>query len=436
MLPPRASGESPAHTPTPHPSASARRRSAPRVPRRPLAELLRQRSWEDGLTSAWRLPLKSPAAHPWLYRKRLGSFPTQAAPGDWVKLMWNGEVWGWGLFNPHAEIAVRLIRLGSAPPDLTWCQQRLQAAVALRRSWLKLDEVSTAYRVLHAEADDFSGLVVEKLGEVLVAEAFSLAMYQRAWALLEWLAPLCDTTHTMLIPGPQSDLHEGFHAEPVASLACPPRVEIREHGTRFRLDFTTGQKTGFYCDQRDNRYRLAQLSAGRTLLDVCCYTGGFALQALRLGAARRAVGVDLDEQAIHLARLNAKLNHLPQAQFVHADAFSYLRDAQKHRQAFDIVVLDPPKLIRQREELGTGKRKYYDLNKLALQVVSSGGMLLTCSCSGLLERNEFVKLVQAAAHDVGRSLTLLAQSGAAPDHPVSTRCPESEYLKTLWWRVE
>jgi 23S rRNA (cytosine1962-C5)-methyltransferase len=418
--------------PTPPP-----RKSAPRIPKRPLAELLRQRPLADGIDGAHEVEVRAPTPHPFLFRKRLGQFPPHTSPGDLVRLRYaNGDPFGWGLFNPHAEIAVRTLRSGAEPPDDAWWAGRLQAAVSLRRELLKLDEVTDAYRVVHAEGDGLSGLVVDRFGDVLVVEAFSLGMFQRAEALLDVLGPLCGTQHGVLRPGPQSDLHEGFTADPTGSDQLPAKVVIQEFGTKFRVDFTAGHKTGFYCDQRDNRRRFAEFCGGKSVLDVCCYTGGFAIQAARLGHAADVTGVELDEAAAQLAKDNAKLNQLKHVQFVQAEAFAYVRDMLRNGRKYGAVVLDPPKLIRSRDEESEGRRKYFDLNRLAMQVVEPGGLLLTCSCSGLLDVIELTRMVSAAAHDIGRRIQILAQGGAAGDHPISPICPESEYLKTLWLRVE
>jgi 23S rRNA (cytosine1962-C5)-methyltransferase len=426
---PARSSRSPRRRPARHPAA--------KIPKRSLAELLQQRPLADGIDAAPDVEVRAPTPHPFLYRKRLGQFPQRSMPGDLVRLRFaNGDPYGWGLFNPHAEIAVRTLRTGAQPPDDAWWFARLQSAVALRRELLRLDEVTNAYRVVHAEADGLSGLVVDRFGDVLVVEAFALGMYQRAEALLDLLGPMCGTQHGVLRTGPASDEHEGFAAEPTGSEDLPTRTVIHEFGTKFRVDFAAGQKTGFYCDQRDNRQRFAGFCRGKTVLDVCSYTGGFAIQAAKLGQAAEATGVELDESAVAVARENARLNHLKQVQFVQADAFAYLRDMLRNGRQYDCVVLDPPKLIRHRDEIPDGRRKYFDLNRLAVQLVQPGGLLLSCSCSGLLGGDELLRMVAAAGHDVQRRVQLLSQGGAAADHPVAPTCPETAYLKTLWLRVE
>ncbi|MDP1796808.1 MAG: 2Fe-2S iron-sulfur cluster-binding protein [Planctomycetaceae bacterium] len=201
--------------------------------------------------------------------------------------------------------------------------------------------------MIHAEADGLSGLVVDKLGECLVIEAYTVGMYQRAEALADILAPLTHTQHVILRCAPATDLHEGFTADTTGSDAAPVKVTVQEFGTQFKIDFTGGHKTGFYCDQRENRQRFASLCKGRSVLDACCYTGGFAIQAKRLGDAGEVTGVELDEAAMQMARENARLNNV-KAQFVQADAFAYLRDMYRNDKKYDAIVLDPPKLIRTR----------------------------------------------------------------------------------------
>lgn len=419
------------------PPPPTRRPTAPKVPKRPLAELIAQRPLtEDPLKSAATLEVRAPTFHPYLFRRRLGEFPQTAAPGDLLKLqLSSGEHFGWGMFNPHAEIAARVLTSRAEAPNADWWQQQLATAVSLRREVLQLDRITNAYRVIHAEGDGLSGLVVDRFGDVLVVEAFALGMYQRAEALLDLLSPLCDTQHAVLRCAPLSDEHEGFDTEPVGSEMVPPKVTIQEFGTQFRIDFAGGHKTGFYCDQRENRQRLAKFVAGKNVLDLCSYTGGFAIQAKVLGQAAEVTGVELDETACNLAKENARLNKA-KVTFVQGDVFPYQRDMLRNGRQYDVVVLDPPKLIRHRDEIEEGKQKYFDLNRLAMQLVSPGGILVTCSCSGMLDPLEFAKLVSASANAVQRQLQVFDRTGAAADHPVSGNCPESEYLKVMWCRID
>ena len=419
------------------------------------ASLLQQRSLE--LPSNGPLPkvkLRSVRIHPHLFRKLIGDVDPAVRPGDLVAVETpQGELFGHGLYNPRAEIAVRMLTFGPTPPGIEFWEEELRRAVELRRDMLRLDAAGDAYRVVHAEADGLSGLVIDRYGDVLSAEVFSLAMFQRSAELLESLGRMLGTKHSLVQIPVQTHGQEGFLAEPVRSPGLPEEVVVTEFGTRFRVRFEEGHKTGFFCDQRDNRRRLAELCSGRTVLDLCCYTGGFAVQAKRLGNAADVTAVDLDEKAIAIARDNARLNQ-QKINFVHADAFGYMRDMVSNGRTFDVVVLDPPKLIRNRRELEEGTRTHLDLNRLAVQLVADGGLFLSCTCSGLLEEAEFLRLLQTAARQAGkpvrsegvgsaasvpsvpsRSLQILAKTGAAPDHPVAADCPETEYLKAVWMRV-
>ena len=423
----------------PHsPSSSRRYETSRRPPAAIPRELLEQRplcSEQNEPLPQVEVRLGGALWHPFVFRKQLGQISRNAQPGDLVQLnSSSGEPVGYGLFNPEAEIAVRVLRAGHRLPDEVWWSDRLAQAVSLRRETLRLDEVTEAYRLIHAEADGLPGLVVDRFGDVLVAECFSLGMYQRAEAIMSQLEVLAGTKHGVLRAAPMSQDHEGFSAAPYGSSECPAKTTIVEHGTKFRINFAGGHKTGFYCDQRDNRKQLAGFCRGKSVLDLCCYTGGFALQAKRLGEAAEVTGVELDEDTVVLARENANLNQV-KINFVQAEVFGYMRDMLRNKRKFDVVVLDPPKLIRSRAEIEEGRHKYFDLNRLAMQLVNPGGILLTCSCSGLLDMEEFTKIV-VAAPEVGRRGQILGKGGAAPDHPISTNCPESEYLKTIWCRLD
>ena len=409
-----------------------------RISQRATPGLLVQRGLDiDPAHPLPKVHLWSVKRHPFLFRKLIDRVDDSARPGDLVAVFTpQGELLGHGLYNPRAEITVRLVSFGPAVPDAEFWQRRLEQAVQLRRDTLQLDAASDAYRVLHAEADGFSGLVVDRYGDTLSAEVFSLAMYQRTAAILERLAGLLGTRHTLIQVAPQTHGAEGFLAEPIGSAGLADEVVITEHGTRFKVRFAGGHKTGFFCDQRDNRKQLASFCANKSVLDLCCYTGGFAVQAKKLGQARDVTAVDLDEKAIELVKENARLNQI-RIDSVHADIFAYLRDMQRNGRQFDVVVLDPPKLIRSRRDLEEGTRKHLDMNRLALPLVAPGGLLLTCTCSGLLDPLEFNKLIHQAAKQgiPDRSVQILDRTGAAPDHPIALDCPETEYLKAAWLRV-
>ena len=408
---------------------------------------------QRSLTLPTHLPAvqaKSIGLHPLIYRKRIDRVDRDVQPGDLVEVFSGDGPAGYGLYNPKAELALRMLSGPGELPDEAWWKRKLEQAVQLRREMLRLDDVADAYRLVHAEADGLSGLVIDKLGDVLSAECFGLGMYQRAQAIVKLLAPLAGTKHWTIQPGPATLAQESFEGEEMSSPEMPPRVTIQEFGTRFRVDFAAGHKTGFFCDQRDNRRMLAGFCKDKSVLDLCCYTGGFAVQAKKLGNAGEVIGVDLDEQPLALARENANLNQV-RVKFVQSDAFAYMRDMLANNRRFDVVVLDPPKLIRSRAELEEGTKKHFDLNRLAMRLVAPGGIMLSCTCAGLLSSEEFMRMIYASARQAGdevspatadryarhaaRHVQILAKTGAAADHPVAANCPETEYLQAVWMRV-
>lgn len=424
--------------------------SSPRLPDGPVS--LAPRSLTPDATQPLpRVRVKSLSLNPTVYRKRIDEVERTARPGDLVAVHDDDErLLGYGIYNPKSEIAVRMVRFDEQLPDDAYWNGLLSQAVSLRRDVLRLDETTDAYRVIHAESDGFPGLVVDKLGDVLSLEVFSLGMYQRAGDIAARLAPLLGTQHTLIRPAPHTLSQEGWEAPGYASEGMPSRTTIQEFGTRFRVHFATGHKTGFFCDQRDNRRLLASFCSGKSVLDLCCYTGGFSVQAKKLGNAAEVTGVDLDEHAIAMAKENANLNQA-RVRFVHSDAFNYMRDMLAAGRQFDVVVLDPPKLIRSRAELEEGTRKHFSLNRLAMQLVAPGGLLLTCTCAGLLSAADFTNLVCTASRQCGRVIEpatgerpekrgartaqILFKTGAAPDHPIATQCPETEYLQAIWLRL-
>ena len=202
---------------------------------------------------------------------------------------------------------------------------------------------------------------------------------------------------------------------------------------RFRADPAGAHKTGFFADQRDNRDWLSQRCAGQRVLDLCCNTGGFAVYAAARGATE-VLGVDIDEDVIAIAKGNAKLNNV-RPKFVQADIFPYLRDAANRGEQYDVVILDPAKMTRDREQVIPALKKYLDMNKAALGVVKPGGLFATFSCTGLVSEEQFLDMLRRAAFYAGRTVQVLKVSGAGADHPWLAQVPESRYLKAVFCRV-
>ncbi len=381
--------------------------------------------------------IRSPGNHPFIFRKMIDGVkgPLVARPGDLVQVVdRDGLPIGYGLWNPRSQISLRILSREPQAPGPDFWARRVDEAARLRVDLLGIEAQANAYRVSHAEGDGLSGLIVDRFDDVLSAEVFSLGMYQRIGPILDVLAARLGTKHFRVRVDERVAMQEDFAGRPAASPGLPPRVTISEHGVRYRIHFAESHKTGFFCDQRDNRRELAKFCKGRSVLDACCYTGGFGLNALIRGEAKDVTCVDLDEKAIALAKENANANNV-RLDLVHADAFGYMRQMGLNGREYGVVVLDPPKLIPDREEVSAGKRKYFDLNVLGMGLVEPGGLLVTCSCSGLLDPAEFQALLKAASRKANRSVQLLAMTGASADHPVALDAPEGAYLKVAWLRV-
>jgi 23S rRNA (cytosine1962-C5)-methyltransferase len=374
---------------------------------------------------------------PWIYARQVASPDDggdDSARGALVEVLdGSGRFVGHALYNRASDIALRLLSRGRRS-DLAqpraFLQQRLAAADRLRRKCLRLHEGHDAYRIVHAEGDDLSGLVVDRLGKVLVCEYHALGFWRWRDTLAELLLelyPECSVLHTVAASamGPEA------FAEVLEREAWQPdparEVEIRENGLAFGVLAGGRHKTGWFCDQRANRAALASLARGRTVLDLCTNLGGFALNAARAGAAR-VRAVDLDEQALERAEAAGRANGLA-VEWVHADAFDVLRELERGEPRPELVIVDPHKLVRSRAELEAGLRKYGDLNALALGAVRPGGLLATFSCSGAVELAQFLGMLFGAARRARRDVRLLSTLGAGPDHPQRPDFPRSSYLK-------
>ena len=379
--------------------------------------------------------LRSAMFHTFLFKKMVGEVSSEARPGDVVAVLdKHGRLFGHALFNPRSTIVLRMLNFDQTPIDESFWRDAIARANALRTEALRLPLITTAYRVIHAEGDGLSGLVADRYGDVLVVNVFSFGMWRLLDSLLALLLEVTKARHYLVDADERVQSQEGFAASPRRSEGCPESVTITEHGVRFRVRFDSIHKTGFFCDQRENRRRLSMLTQGADVLDLCCNTGGFGVYAKTIGQAKSATCVDLDETAIELAKHNANLNQV-RIDAVPADVFTYMRRAQTGGKAYDVVVLDPPKLVFGKRDDGEGRKKYGDLNRLAVSLVKPGGLLLTCSCSGALSREEFVGMVIASVRRANRKCQILDTTGAGPDHPVSPCCPESEYLKAVWLRI-
>ena len=374
------------------------------------------------------------SSHPWIFQKMVEKPAVRLPGGSVVDVVDRDGQWvGRGFYNGHSRIALRMLTTDRAEAiDAEFFARRIARAVSLRRDWLGLDAVTDAYRLVFSEGDSLSGLVVDRFGTTLVLEFFAAGMFRFRQAIMDALTPHFPDSRFYWFAEEHVQKQESFDLrEPEP----PPPGVITEHGLRFRVAPGSKHKTGFFLDQRDNRHALASFCKGRRVLDLCCNTGGFAVYAKALGGASEVIGIDLDESVIALAKQNANLNQA-RIRFVQADLFAWLREVLPSGQRFDVVVLDPSKQTRDREEVGHALKRYLDMNRLALQAVAPGGILLTCSCTGLVSEADFLETLRRAAWQGGRTVQVLRIAGAAADHPFLLHAQEGRYLKAVHCRVE
>jgi len=383
------------------------------------------------LKNAWK------SSHPWIFQRLVEKPAQRPKPGSIVDA-WgvDGGFVGRGFYNGHSRIALRILETDPAVPvDAGWFARRIGEAVSLRREVLRLDQVSDAWRVVHSEGDGLSGLVVDRYADLLVVEFFSAGMYRHREWIYDALRAQFPGCRLHAFADEHVQKQESFDFRPWSSTGSEPVAPavITEHGVKFRADPAGAHKTGFFADQRDNRQWLSRHVAGRRVLDLCCNTGGFAVYAAVRGAAE-VVGVDIDADVIEIARGNARLNGV-RPRFVQADIFPWLRDAASAGERYDVVVLDPAKLTRDRDQVIPALKKYLDMNRLALGVLAPGGLLATFSCTGLVSEEQFLDMLRRAAFYAGRTVQVLKVAGAGPDHPFLASVPESRYLKAVFCRV-
>jgi 23S rRNA (cytosine1962-C5)-methyltransferase len=372
--------------------------------------------------------------HPWLFD---GAIAEETGPPDAALARIEtaaGESLGLAFYAPGSRLRARLLGPDVERVDRAFFARRLDAALELRRR--VVPPATDGYRVVNAEGDLLPGWTVDRFGEVLVSQ-ITVAGLERlrgeAYAALAERFPDCAVLHA-------GDLAaRRVERLPLADewIRGTARTEARflERGLVHYAELAGGQKTGFYCDQRDHRRRVEELAAERSLLDLFAHGAAFSLAALR-GGARRAVAVESTARLLATARRQIEENRLDAAEIdlVEADVFDFLRRT-RGGERFELVVCDPPPFARRRAEIERAARAYKDLNRLALERVAPGGFLFTFSCSGAVDAKLFRQILYAAAAEAGVALQLLAPLGAAPDHPVALAHPEGEYLKGWWARV-
>jgi 23S rRNA (cytosine1962-C5)-methyltransferase len=373
--------------------------------------------------------------HPWVFSGAIAR--REGASPDGIAEIRDsaGSLLARGFASPSSPLAARAWAFGDAPLNPRSVEALVGAAIALRAEVVPPE--TTGYRLVHAEGDRLPGLIVDRYGDLLVVQATTEGT-ERARPL--WLPALRDLVRAGAIlqrNGLPSREGEGLSTvdELLEGSGVPARVPFLERGLRFAADVTSGQKTGFFLDQRENRQLVRERAAGRRVLNLFAYSGAFGVAALAGGAAR-VTHVDVSAPALDLARENHVANgqDLASVEFVAADAFEDLRRRVAVGETWDLVVTDPPAFAKRKDDVDRACRGYKDVNRLAMKLLAPGGLLLACSCSGPVSPFLFQQVLFSASLDAGVPVQLLSRHGAGPDHPVSLDVPEGEYLKAFLLR--
>ncbi|XP_050278640.1 uncharacterized protein LOC126720344 isoform X1 [Quercus robur] len=354
---------------------------------------------------------------------------------------------GWGLYNSVSMFCVRLMQLEEEATRDPPCalnmekllEARIDAARELRKS-LGLPSANTnAYRLVNSEGDRLSGLIVDVFGDLAVIASSAAWVEKYKQEIEACISRIDEINHINWRPSVEILKEEGINLSDLKEMrpsACPERTKVMENGIFYAISLE-GQKTGFYADQRENRQFISTISDGQKVLDICCYSGGFALNAAR-GGAVNVTGVDTSLPALELAKENIVLNNMDPGRisFLREDAVEFMKGALSKNESWDVIIVDPPKLAPRKKVLQSALGMYRTLNSLAMQLTKRGGLLMTCSCSGAMTQSGmFLPTLQGAASMAGRKITVLRQAGAACDHPIDPSYPEGAYLANILLRV-
>lgn len=377
------------------------------------------------------------AGHCWIYSNEIDTQATPLKtlePGQPVEILSRQERWiGHGYANPHALLCARIV---SRDPDhplspALWLK-RIRDALRLRERLYD----QPYYRLVFGESDGLPGLIVDRYGDLLAVQITTAGMERERAEIIAALEQVVRPDAIVLRNDTAVRELEGLDQGVESVLGDPEdAVPLIEHGLELLVSPVTGQKTGWFFDQAENRGRLARYGVGERVLDVCSYIGAWGLRAAALGASD-VTCVDVSQAALERVSENAARNGLEQRMHpLQGDAFEALRALRDEGRRFDTVILDPPAFIKRRKDEKDGTQAYQRLNRLGMELLEPGGLLVTCSCSFHMGRDAFLRTVQQAARRAGRSLQLLEAGQQGPDHPVHPAIPETAYLKTFFMRV-
>jgi 23S rRNA (cytosine1962-C5)-methyltransferase len=370
--------------------------------------------------------------HPWIFSGAIWKIIGSPKEGDMVEVLSHQEeILAFGHYQV-GSIAVRIFSFRQVEPDIRFWYQKIERAYQLRKDLGLADNSGTnVYRLVNAEGDGMPGLVIDYYNGIAVLQMHSIGMYKIRSILMENLRELYGNKLISVFDKSESTIPEkaGLDVKNEFLWGGSSQITVSENHFSFHVDVKEGQKTGFFIDQRENRNLLSSYCAGKTVLNIFCYTGGFSVYAVK-GHADSVHSVDSSISAIEMTDRNVALNTTLAG--IHrsfcTDAFIFLRDVTEK---YDIIILDPPAFAKHQNALGNALQAYKRINQLAIEQLNPGGMLFTFSCSQVVSRDNFRKSVFAAAANTGRSAGILHQLTQPADHPVSIYHPEGEYLKGL-----
>lgn len=372
--------------------------------------------------------------HPWIFSGALKRMPEDLEDGALIEVTdKNGAVLATGHFN-HGSIAVRVLSFEGKKIDQTFFDQRIASAVALRKTLRLFRPDNSICRLVHGEGDELPGLIVDYYGGVAVIQCHSVGMFKQLDLIVDALKKALPTELTAIYNKSKETLPKRLESEDgyLFGSAIVPH-EALENGVRYQLDWIHGQKTGFFIDQRENRAILSKYSSDKKILNTFCYSGGFSLSALKEGASE-VHSLDSSKKAIELTDANIALNGFEDRhKSIVADAMVHIREMGE---AYDIIILDPPAFAKHRDKRHQAVQGYKRLNAMAMKHIRPGGLLMTYSCSQVVDKQLFTNTIIAAAIESGRSVRILEQLHQPADHPINAFHPEGEYLKGLLLQIQ
>lgn len=378
--------------------------------------------------------------HPWVFSGAVEQVKGKPENGEIIIVTDNqGEFLAYGFYNDRSRVAIRLLEWDQQTEiNEDWWRMRIRKAIQAREN-LMINEDTNTYRLIFSEADFLPGLIVDRFADYLSVQILTSGIEKNKAVILDELQQLLDPLGIFDRSDASARGHEGMEASSggiLSGVEPPEFVTVKENGVLYDVNISSGQKSGFYCDQRDNRKLVADHSAGKRVLDCFSYSGGFSLNAFKQNASE-VTSVDSSALALETLKRNIEINKFQNAthRMFQSDVNKQLRAFRESGEKFDVIILDPPKYAPSRSAVSKASRAYKDLNRQAMLLLEEGGLLATFSCSGAIDIATFKQILAWAALDAGKEVQFIHQFSQPEDHPVRSSFPEGEYLKGLLCRV-